>query len=107
MSFVDHTYNEYIDAYRVNFANWKIVDIDNFMDGNHFFSELKEEAVWQKKVADTLISTKAKVWREKEAKETMFDRDILIPTLNSMKIDIEKIDTKSNRLMNPFYKRKE
>ena len=98
MSFVDHTYNEYIDAYRVNFANWKIVDVDNFMDGNHFFSELKEESVWQKKVT---------VWMEKESNETMFDRDILIPTLNTMKVDIEKIDTKSNRLMSPFYKRKE
>lgn len=46
MSFIDHTYNQYIDAYKVNFRNWKIVDIDNFMEGNHFFSELKEEAVW-------------------------------------------------------------
>lgn len=48
MSFIDHTYNEYINAYRVNFRNWKIVDIDNYMDGNHFFSELKEENVWKK-----------------------------------------------------------
>jgi hypothetical protein len=43
MALVDHTYNQYIDAYRVNFRNWKIVDIDNYMEGNHFFSELKEE----------------------------------------------------------------
>jgi hypothetical protein len=43
LALVDHTYNQYIDAYRMNFKNWKIVDIDNFMEGNHFFSELTEE----------------------------------------------------------------
>lgn len=46
LSLIDHTYNQYIDAYRMNFKNWKIVDVDNFMDGNHYFSELKEESVW-------------------------------------------------------------
>jgi len=46
MAFVDHTYAQYIDNYRINFKNWKIVDIDNWMDGNHYFSELKEEKVW-------------------------------------------------------------
>ena len=58
MSFVDHTLQEYIDAYRVNFRNWKIVDIDNFMEGNHFFSELKTEAIWNSKVDNTTGSTK-------------------------------------------------
>ena len=46
MALIDHTYAQYIDAYRMNFKNWKIVDIDNFMDGNHFFSTIKEEDVW-------------------------------------------------------------
>jgi hypothetical protein len=64
MALVDHTYNQYIDAYRVNFRNWKIVDIDNYMEGNHYFSELKEEAVWQKKVETAMGGTKAIVWKE-------------------------------------------
>lgn len=46
LALIDHSYDMYIDAYRMNFKNWKIVDVDNFMEGNHFFSELKEEAVW-------------------------------------------------------------
>ena len=46
LSFIDHTYQEYLDNYRMNFRNWKIVDIDNFMEGNHFFSELTQEKLW-------------------------------------------------------------
>ena len=46
IALIDHTYEDYINAYRVNFRNWKLVDMDNYMEGNHFFSELKEEAVW-------------------------------------------------------------
>ena len=43
-----------VDSYRMNFRNWKIVDVDNWMNGNHFFSEMKEEDVWKNevKVAD-------------------------------------------------------
>jgi hypothetical protein len=46
MSFVDHNLGQYHEAYRINFKNWKIVDIDNFMEGNPFFSSFKEESVW-------------------------------------------------------------
>jgi hypothetical protein len=84
MALVDHTYNQYIDAYRVNFRNWKIVDIDNFMEGNHFFSELKEESVWQKKVETAMGGTKASVWKEQESKSPLFDREILIPELHKI-----------------------
>ena len=34
----------------MNFKNWKIVDVDNFMEGNHYFSNIKEEDVWKNEV---------------------------------------------------------
>lgn len=40
LSYIDHSPKMITDAYRMNFKNWKIVDIDNFMEGNHYFSEL-------------------------------------------------------------------
>lgn len=80
MAFIDHTYNEYINAYRINFRNWKVVDIDNFMNGNHFFSELQEESVWNKKVSDMTGGGSTGMWREKEY-SPLFDREIMIPEL--------------------------
>lgn len=84
MAFVDHTYNQYIDAYKVNFGNWKIVDIDNFMEGNHFFSELKEENVWKSGVTKALGGDKTKIWKEDEAKSPLFDREVLNPALTKI-----------------------
>ena len=37
MSFIDHNYMDVIKAYRINPNKWKIVDIDNFMQGNSYF----------------------------------------------------------------------
>jgi hypothetical protein len=50
LSLIDHTLEMYVDAYRMNFKNWKIVDIDNFMEGNHYFSNIVEEKIWTNKV---------------------------------------------------------
>lgn len=41
LSLIDHTYVDYFEAYRFNFKNWKLVDVDNFMDGNHYFSNIQ------------------------------------------------------------------
>lgn len=43
LSLIDHTYKEYVMAHRLNFGNWKLVDLDNFMKGNPFFSEYLTE----------------------------------------------------------------
>ena len=107
MALVDHTYNQYIDAYRVNFRNWKIVDIDNFMEGNHFFSELKEESVWKNQVSQALGGNKTEVWKEQEAKSPLFDREVLTPELNRIVDQIQMIDTKSNMQMSPLHKKRE
>ena len=58
MAFVDHSDQEYFEAYRINFRDWRIVDIDNFMDGNNFFSDVKEESVWEAEVEKRLGSPK-------------------------------------------------
>jgi hypothetical protein len=46
----------YLDAYRINLApaKWKIVDIDNFMRGNSYFTKFIDEDVWKKGVKDLL-----------------------------------------------------
>ena len=35
---IDHDEDGLFEAYRLNFKNWRIVDIDNFMEGNSFFN---------------------------------------------------------------------
>ena len=60
ISMIDHTLKQYIDSYRMNFRNWKIVDIDNYMDGNPFFADLTNHGVWKKKV-ETTLGTKGEV----------------------------------------------
>ena len=37
------TYTEYLHEGRMNFKNWKLVDIDNYMKGNKHFTELDSE----------------------------------------------------------------
>lgn len=35
----DHTHREFLMASRLNFANWKLVDVDNYMRGNVPFTQ--------------------------------------------------------------------
>ncbi len=48
LTLIDHTEREYILAHRLNFANWKIVDLDNFMKGNPYFQNFITENDWNK-----------------------------------------------------------
>jgi len=111
MAFVDHTYAQYLDAYRINFKNWRIVDIDNYMKGNSFFPAVKEESVWDKEVETLLGHPKGgspPIWREEEAKENPhFADEVMWPMLREVTAQIEKMDTNSNRLMSPLHKKKE
>ena len=36
----NHTHKEYLWASKLNFRNWKLVDIDNYMEGNKHFTKL-------------------------------------------------------------------
>ena len=79
LSLIDHTYNMYIDAYRFNFKNWKLVDVDNYMDGNHFFSQIEEEKLWNEKVEKTLGGARAGVWMEGKTKSPLYNEEVLFP----------------------------
>ena len=46
MALIDHSLNEYINLHRINFRDWRIVDIDNFMKGNSFFGKIVKEGDW-------------------------------------------------------------
>jgi len=46
MSLIDNSQKEYIMAHRLNFANWRIVDLDNYMKGNPYFTKFMTEETW-------------------------------------------------------------
>ena len=54
LSLSDHSYIEYLMAHRINFRNWKLVDIDNYMKGNPFFSEQVSKFEWNERVKGKL-----------------------------------------------------
>ena len=107
LSLIDHTYADYIDAYRMNFKNWKIVDIDNFMEGNHFFSNLVEESAFNKKVTQTLGANSAPTYKENEMQSPLFLQEILAPELREVQERMNLQDTNSNRHMSPLHKHRE
>ena len=37
------TFEEYLNEGRMNFKNWRLVDVDNYMKGNKHFTELEAE----------------------------------------------------------------
>ena len=106
LAFIDHTYDDYINAYRMNFKNWKIVDIDNFMQGNHYFNEIQEQSVWDQKVKNTLGPSPT-LWKQNEASSPLFAREILFPAVDKVAQDIAALDTNSNFKMSPLHKQRE
>jgi hypothetical protein len=57
LTLIDHTEREYILAHRLNFANWKLVDLDNYMKGNPYFQNFISENDWNKKSEEWLGPT--------------------------------------------------
>lgn len=47
MALIDHSFKEYVLAHRINFSNWKLVDLDNYMNGNPYFSEYVDGEQWE------------------------------------------------------------
>ena len=37
LTLIDHSHKEYVMAHRLNFQNWRLVDLDNYMKGNSYF----------------------------------------------------------------------
>lgn len=58
LSLIDHSFKEYVLAHRMNFANWKLVDLDNYMHGNPYFSAYVDGNEWEAKLE---LATKDKI----------------------------------------------
>jgi hypothetical protein len=39
---------------KLNFGNWRIVDVDHYMKGNSFFKKLMNEVEWKKSFDDRM-----------------------------------------------------
>ena len=53
MTLANHTHKEFLFDSRLNFAHWKLVDLDNYMQGNKPFTMLDSEdpvGKWEAKV---------------------------------------------------------
>ena len=105
LSFVDETEDSILNAYRMNFKNWKIVDIDNFMGGNSYFSQIEEGAVWKQKVA--AVTKTEEVFVDEKSKSPTYVEDVLLPRAGQIADLIEGLDTKSNRKMSPLHKERQ
>lgn len=108
IAMIDHTYTQFLDSYRMNFRNWKIVDVDNWMEGNHFFSELQEEKVWESKVDAVFKNTKDKTiyLHEDKIDQPNYHEEHLLPFIRAKNNEIDQLDTRGNRNMSPLHKRR-
>ena len=66
LSLTDHTYAEYVLAHRINFSNWVLVDLDNFMRGNPFYNEVLSKEAWQDRFTNTDEGNKKELERNKK-----------------------------------------
>lgn len=66
MNLIDHSVLDYLNLQRMNFANWRIVDVDHYMKGNSFFSKQFKDGEWFKSV-ESVIGTYSE--RKKEIKD--------------------------------------
>lgn len=56
LSMIDHNLYEYMMAHRINFRNWKIVDFDNFYQGNSYFAKQMDIKEFTEKVDKLAVS---------------------------------------------------
>lgn len=52
LTLIDHSYKEYALSSRLNFKNWKLVDIDNYMKGNPPYNDFLESVKWETSLAE-------------------------------------------------------
>jgi hypothetical protein len=56
LALIDHTYKEFLMMHRLNFKNWRLADLDNYMNGNPYFSHFMSESEYQKKFDERMGS---------------------------------------------------
>jgi len=104
-----------MDSYRINFKNWRIVDIDNFMEGNPYFSKIKEESVWEKDVINICGGEHAKTnyltdtGPAPEIGLNIAQKDVREYARLARRVahSTQELDTRSNRVMSPLHKRRD
>ena len=48
LSLIETSTEDFIMAHKLNFRNWRLVDVDHYMKGNSFFSTTLNPADWQR-----------------------------------------------------------
>ena len=56
LQMIDHTHNDFVINHRINFENWKLVDIDNWMKGNPYFDKFMTAESFQQSVTEIIGS---------------------------------------------------
>ena len=96
LSLIDSDNEEFFNQYRINVNKFKIVDVDNFMRGNTYFTKVEDENIWQKRV-DEVFPKEIPQYKEKELKEIPhYERDVLGPEFERYLNQLQMLDTKSN-----------
>ena len=55
MALIDHTELQFINLRKLNFKNWRIVDIDHYMKGNSYFNRHATEREFHENVQKHMI----------------------------------------------------
>jgi hypothetical protein len=71
LAMLDNTYEQFVNEHRLNFKNWRLVDLDNFMQGNSYYSEYVSQETWVKRNKDT--------WDDSEMNEVIETEEDLEP----------------------------
>lgn len=58
LGMLDNTYEQFVNEHRLNFKNWRLVDLDNFMQGNPYYSEFVTSETWIKRNKQTWNDSK-------------------------------------------------
>lgn len=54
LALIDFDTEEFIHLHRLNFKNWKIVDVDHYIKGNSYFNKLVSEEEWYKDYSNVM-----------------------------------------------------
>ena len=104
LALIDHTRDSFFDAYRINFRNWRIVDVDNFMQGNTFFDKQQEPSVMEDRMVKYYGEKGLGGDGDDRENDPNFFENNVMPVLEKKFEQVQYLDTKANRNMSPLHK---
>lgn len=107
LALIDHKEDDFFKAYRLNFKNWKIVDIDNYMQGNTFFDEVSDGTAMEAKANELFGKERSYLEDELNTDDPAYLQKYVVPMVMKRLNQIDMVDTKSNRNMSPLHKLKD